>query len=199
MGRGDNGGGDPHLDYGGVTEDDEYWLAEELQKLTGIKFIKLKTSKYDIDLESVGHVPKIYIEAEGTPAVKWPIDAISPPKWKKGISIPARKVKYFRNRVKNGEITIYVKFNHYRNQCFFVEGDMVVRRFDEGFVKNIYSPDSTHMSSLMVMLKENQVYYGFLNLATFINRKVENYKVPIKTWRIHTSINGFDFGRDIIG
>ena len=187
---------DPHLDYGGVTEEDEHWLASELKKLTGIKFIKLKSSRTDIDLESVNHSPKIYIEAEGTTIPTWPIDTIRPPKWKYGISIPARKVRYFRERVKDGEITVYIKFNHYRNQCFFTDGDTVVRKFDEGSIKEIYSPKTEHMSNTFVILEESHVYYGFHNIATFIKRKIDNCKFPIKMWRIHTPISNLNLRSD---
>jgi hypothetical protein len=165
----------PHDDYKGITEMDEHWLADKLFEITGIKFRKISENKFDIDLESVEHYPKIYVECEGSHPSTWPKDCIRPPKWTKGVTVPLRKHKYFGQRINNGVLTFYIKFNHFRNQCMITDGETIIDHFKKGNIIDInYNKKTPHMDKTMIRLDWDDVYYGFENARTFINKSIDN-------------------------
>lgn len=169
-----------HSGFEGKTLKTEEWLAGKLKRLTGIKFKKYNTR--DIDLVSVDHDPKIYIEVEWTMDGngKWPKGYPYPVTWMRGSghpTVPLRKIKMF-SRYKDS-IVLFIKINDKKNECFFTEGSTIIKRSKEkgGVIvrKNIMSRRKG-LSEEMVELNESDIYHGFYNIDTFMKRVIERYK-----------------------
>lgn len=169
-----------HCGFEGETLKTELWLAKTLKKLTGIEFKKYNVR--DIDLVSVVHDPKIYIEVEWTMdgKGKWPKGYPYPVTWmrKSGHpSVPFRKMKMF-SKYKD-MITVFIKINDKRDECFFTDGELILKRSKEKnrvIIRENSMSRNMNLPKEMVELDECDIYHGFSNIDTFLKRKIERFK-----------------------